>query len=71
MVNMRKARARQVLRMLYKYCRVASRHGLTLTRADFDSFSNGLTVDGMPAGDWIVELCGCYEDGGSLARHVA
>jgi hypothetical protein len=69
-VRMRKARARQVLRPLWKWCRVANRHGLRLTRHDFTSFEGGLCVDGMPAAEWIMAVCGCGEDGGSIHRHA-
>lgn len=69
-VNMRKARARQVLRPLHKWRRVAWRHGLVLLREDFTSFQGGLAVDSMPVAEWIVAVCGCWEDGGSLARCV-
>lgn len=70
LVSLRKARARQVLRPLWRYCRVASRHGLTLTRADFRSFGGGLVVDGLDVQEWIVAVCGCEEDGGTLEQHV-
>jgi hypothetical protein len=70
LVSLRKARARQVLRPLHKWRRAAARHGVILSRSDFTSFEGGLCVDSMPAAEWIVAVCGCWEDGGSLAHHV-
>lgn len=70
-VNMRKARAREILRPLWRYCRVADRHGLTLTRSDFRSFGGGLVVDGLDVQEWIMAVCGCGEDGGTLDQHAS
>lgn len=68
-VRLVKARARQVLRPLRKYIRMAARHDLTIGRENFRFFGQ-LTLDGMPAAEWIEAVCGCYEDGGSASVHV-
>jgi hypothetical protein len=52
-VRMRKARARQILRPLYWWVREARRSGITLARSDFRFGEGQLTLDGMPAGEWL------------------
>lgn len=50
---MRKARARQILRPLYWWVREAKRSDIVLVRADFRFGEGQLTLDGMPAGEWL------------------
>lgn len=52
-VRMRKARARQILRPLYWWVREAKRSDIVLVRADFRFGEGQLTLDGMPAGEWL------------------
>jgi hypothetical protein len=32
---------------------------------------NGYVVDGICPDEWVEQLCGCYEDGGTVEQHVA
>lgn len=69
-VRMRKARAREILRPLRKYIRVAARHGLSLSRTDFHFVDGGLALGGEHPNEWIITVCGCWEDGGTVDRCV-
>lgn len=49
----------------------ARRHGFDLQPGQFrGDLASGYTIDGMDAGEWIEAVCGCYEDGGTLDKHV-
>lgn len=49
----------------------AVRHGLVLLPEQIAVTEGEYSIDGMDPDEWIMAVCGCGEDGGTLDEHAA
>lgn len=53
-----------------EWIEVAARHGLVLDVDDFTSWLGEWWIGSMSVDEWIEAVCGCWEDGGTVAVHA-